>query len=219
MVDYTILSSGNLLFEQHERYPCNHRKKSWGDPTITLVRGELNVIIDPAYGPYRERKKDSSEADIQMRILEMKMELVGISPGDIDLVFCTHDHPDHTNLAHKFTESGARVVLGHSSGGSLMEGVKVIRSPGHSDDHYVLKFNDGTYEVVVAGDAVVNLDYYKELAPYWMNRYAEEEIWETRKTMYDISRMADLIIPGHGQPFMNDEGLKRRVEGMWERYG
>lgn len=218
MIDYTILSSGNILFEQHERYPCNHRKKCWGDPTVTLIFGEKTMIVDPAYGPYRERKRGISEDEIQMKILELKMNLVGITMDDIDLVFTTHNHPDHMNLADKFVGHGARFSTGSSSGNFIMEGVKVIKTPGHSEDHHVLRFNDGTYDVVVAGDTVVNLDYFKELAPYWMNRYSEEEIRVTRKSMYDISKMADLIIPGHGQPFLNDYDLKGRVRDLWKKY-
>ena len=220
MIDYTILSSGNLLFEQHERYPCNHRKKCWGDPTITLIFGEKTMIVDPAYGPYREKKQGILEDAVQMKILELKMKLVGIKMDDIDLVFTTHGHPDHMNLADKFVENGMKLIGNdhYSSESQVMEGVEVIRTPGHSDDHHILRFNDGTYDVVVSGDAVVSLDYYKELAPYWMNRYSKGEIRVTRKSMYEISKMADLIIPGHGPPFLNDGDLKGRVRGLWNKY-
>lgn len=215
MVDYQILRPGNLLFEEHERVENNNLwKKAWGDPTTTLLFGEKNVIVDPGYGPYRERMRDVDEHDTQLKILQLQMSLLDLSMRDIDFVFITHHHLDHMNLAHRFEQSGAVIIDPWE--GDFMSGVEIIRTPGHSDDHHILKFHDGNYDIVVAGDAVINLDYYRHLSPYWMNGYSDNEIWQTRESMYQISRMADIIIPGHGQPFLNDEVVKEKIAKLWE---
>jgi hypothetical protein len=64
--------------------------------------------------------------------------------------------------------------------------------------------------VVVAGDAVLSLDYFKEFAPYWMNQYTQAEVEQTRESLLRIAEVADIIVPGHGQPFVNTPELRAK---------
>ena len=84
---WKIIKVGNLIFEQHEQRTPLLNHKLFGDPTITLIQGEKNIIVDPGYGPYRERAALKSELKLQEKILQFYLKLAGIETLDIDIVF------------------------------------------------------------------------------------------------------------------------------------
>jgi len=220
-IRWKIIRVGNLIFEQHERKSKLVRHKLFGDPTITLIQGEENILVDPGYGPYRELKSHVSEQNQQEQILLQFLELAGVGLDEIDIVFITHRHMDHINLVDMFEKAGAKIKYGGTDEEQIIKGVKALHTPGHDPEHCCLLFHspethsdgecvDSGPRVVVAGDSIVNLDYFKELAPYWMNRYTKAEIQQTRETIRELSEKADIIIPGHGQPFLNLPELHTR---------
>ena len=220
-IRWKIIRVGNLIFEQHERNGQLVAHKLFGDPTITLIQGEKNILVDPGYGPYRELKSDVSEQSQQEQLLLSFLKLAGVELDNINIVFITHRHQDHSNLVSMFERAGSKIKYGGTDKEQVIEGVYVLHTPGHGPEHGCLLFNspeirsDGEWSdrgpsVVIAGDAIVNLDYFKELAPYWMNRYTREEVEQTRETMRKISEKADIIVPGHGQPFLNLPELHTR---------
>ena len=64
----------------------------------------------------------------------------------------------------------------------------------------VIDFNDR--RLVVAGDAIVSKCYYDRDTVYIYNRdFISEGM--ALESMEKIKSVADIIIPGHGQPFQN----------------
>jgi glyoxylase-like metal-dependent hydrolase (beta-lactamase superfamily II) len=213
-ISWKVIRVGNLLYEQHERDGRIVGHKMFGDPTITLISGEKNILVDPGYGPYRERINRKSEEKLQENILRKYLRLAEVDISDINIVFITHHHMDHFNLLGMFEGAGAEVISDKDDGELIISGVEVMRTPGHDPHHCSLKFtsneNDLEHRIIIAGDAVLNLDYFKELAPYWMNMYTESEVRQAREDIKRISDEADIIVPGHGQPFANDWDLRSK---------
>ena len=137
-INWKIIKVGNLIFEQHEQRTPLLSHKLFGDPTITLITGEKNIIVDPGYGPYRERVALKSELKLQEKILQSYLELAGIETWDIDLVFVTHDHADHCNLSGMFERAGAKIINGGIEGRQIIWGVTVLKTRGHDFNHCCL---------------------------------------------------------------------------------
>jgi len=173
-------------------------KDGWtSNSTVTLVKSNgKNIIVDPGFN--RSKLLNS----LKKENLETK---------DIDYVFLTHDHPDHVLLAGLF--ENAKVIdelYVYYDGtiakhGGVIPGtdLKVIRTPGHMEEHcsLVVPTQQGTY--VVAGDVFWWLENEKQEVninkpdndPEHMNL---QKLVASRKKVLEI---ADYIIPGHGKMF------------------
>ena len=173
-------------------------KEGWGaSSTVTLVRSNGRVIIaDP--GCNRPR-------------LMASLKKEELRTGDVDYVFLTHNHPDHVFLAGIFQNAGAvdelyvyssDVITKHNG---TMPGtdLKIIRTPGHVEEHCSLVVPTEQGTCVVAGDAFWWLDNEKQEVridkpdddPEHMNL---KKLIESRKKILEI---ADYVIPGHGRMF------------------
>lgn len=225
-ITWQVVKVGNLIYEQHERDDLLFEHKLFGDPTITVISGDQTILVDPGYGYYRQERLGIDERADQEDGLRWYLAMAGLEVADIEIVFLTHRHLDHTNLTGLFRDAGARVLTGPDigeDGDEVMAGVSILHVPGHLPDAYALSFESlplqdrkeikdptAALRVVVAGDAVVSLDYFRELAPYWKNRYSTKRIADTRQSMRRISGLADVIVPGHGQPFINSPVIRDR---------
>ena len=165
--------------------------------TVTLVKSNgKNIIVDPGFN--RTKLLDS----LKKENLEIK---------DIDYVFLTHNHPDHAFLAGIFENAKVvdelyiydkNIITKH---GGLIPGtdLKIIRTPGHMEEHcsLVVPTRQGTY--VVAGDVFWWLENEKQEVninkpdndPEHMDI---QKLIASRKKVLEI---ADYIIPGHGKMF------------------
>jgi hydroxyacylglutathione hydrolase len=63
-----------------------------------LIRSEKNILIDPGHLAYFEHVRDG-------------LHQLGLSTGAIDLVVCTHAHPDHIEAVQQFDRSPALFAL------------------------------------------------------------------------------------------------------------
>ena len=189
MVSYHILSVGNALFTPQYKFV----KGNTGNPTITLVVSEeKNLLVDPgANGLYCDKKIEALKLEISLS------SILGDRP--LDYVFITHPHLDHCNLAPLIS---GKIIEGI---GELIPGVFSFSTLGHHSEHKSLEFIVEDKRIVVAGDAVINKDYFYAKDPqeriYRANNYSIEEIEQTLRTMEKIRRRADMIIPGHGNIF------------------
>ncbi len=68
----------------------------------TLIRGEVNILIDPGYNPRGE-----------VRSLFPLLSEVGISVHDIHEIWFTHNHPDHTQMAYYLLQENDKKVVSH----------------------------------------------------------------------------------------------------------
>ncbi len=172
--------------------------------TVTLVKTDKNIIVDPGYYP-----------DADKLIESLKNE--GLAPEDIDIVVLTHLHLDHTINVHLFPqakiycklrsagypgqfhnlEQGYLVQADMSDGLELAEDVEILLTPGHMDGHISLLVHTPEGKIVIAGDALameslINLSkeptLFDDLAQYN----------ESRKK---VLKVADFIVPGHGPMF------------------
>ncbi|MDE0673768.1 MAG: MBL fold metallo-hydrolase, partial [bacterium] len=146
--------------------------------TTVLIRGEKNILVDPGNthtGFYGQ--------------LAIGLRRFGLTPGDIDLVVCTHCHHDHMGSAVSIpgvdivlgegeadfceelygaadTEArlavmGRLIEVGRGEELELMPGVVAISTPGHTPGHIsVMAENQDGERVVVAGDTVMTRREY-----------------------------------------------------------
>ncbi|HET8777766.1 MAG TPA: MBL fold metallo-hydrolase, partial [Candidatus Limnocylindria bacterium] len=150
----------------------------------------LVAVIDPGLAPS------------QASILE-PLAALGLSPSDVNAVILSHHHPDHTINAALFPEAAVHdhwaVYRGDDwesrecEGAELSPSVRLIRTPGHSAEDMSTAI--GSPEgVVVATHLWWTADGPAD-DPYAPDRD------ELRRSRERVLALADLIIPGHGEPF------------------
>lgn len=188
------------------------RNRYWGESddrgvrsaicTCTLIRGDgFNVLVDPSL---KDAKQMRSELDRR----------TGLNPSDIDVVFITHQHGDHHwGLVH-FSQArwlaGGEVAKGLNRSGRyaksiesvdprILDSVDVIPTPGHTMDHHGLRFDCDGLSVVVAGDAVPTRDFWRDRRGY----FNAVDFKLSARTMDEISSVADVVVPGHDNYFLN----------------
>jgi len=164
--------------------------------TVSLVQSNgKTIIVDP--GCNREKLIEGLSEN-------------NLKPTDIDFVFLTHSHTDHTLLAGIF--ENAKVFnneeiydddeqIEHNN--KIPEtDLEIIQTPGHSNDHcsLVVKTKEGIY--AVAGDVFWWMDDEEQKIdinkPDQAHPADMKKLIKSRKTLL---KLADYIIPGHGKMF------------------
>lgn len=175
--------------------------------TVTLIKGEENILVDVGSFLDRERIID-----------ELKKE--GLTPDDINKVILTHLHLDHMVNVDLFNKSKVYCKLiggtrypgqfhvlseGYLKRTELFDGTKISKdvsillTPGHSMDMISVVVNTKGGKVVIAGDAISNEGLANlEKQPNTLTIVNTEKFNKSRKKILDI---ADYIIPGHGGMF------------------
>ena len=202
------------------------RNRYWGESddrglrpavcTCTLITGgAFRLLVDPSW----------AEASAMARELDRR---TGLKPGDIQGVFVTHDHGDHVaGLAH-FPEArwlaapgvagilnAAGVLPRRIEGvtGRLYDTVDILPLPGHTKTHHGLRFECDGLSVVIAGDAVATRDFFLERRSF----FNAADFDEARRTMEAMAAMADIIVPGHDNYFVNRRPGRRLDLGFLKR--
>lgn len=196
-VQFTIVNIGALSMN-----------KFWGEtervrsPTATCVlleSGEQRLLVDPSPGPGE--------------LEPMLFDRTGLRPAEIDSIFLTHFHGDHRFGLELFQDAswwmaapGLQEWRAHSSQDSdligrfvpaqqsLLEGIDLFPSPGHTYGHHGLLVETRWGRLIVAGDAVMTLDFYDADEGY--HNCVDFEL--ATRTIREIKASADLVIPGHG---------------------
>lgn len=203
VIHWDIITIGNL---SRNRYWGESDEKALHDVicTSTVISGRgFHIIVDPSLA---DEKAMSTE--LQRR--------TGLHPDQIDMVFITHQHGDHVAGLKHFQK--ARWVAGaetasilnktvgfnkqiEPAGKTLFGAIDVVPTPGHTPDHQSLRFDFNGMSVVVAGDSVATKDFWKERRAYYNVMDAEE----SKRSMEKIHLMADIIVPGHDNFFVDFE--------------
>lgn len=161
--------------------------------TVVLIQGEnATVVADPGMVTDRALIVDA-------------LKNAGVSPEDVTHVFISHHHPDHTvNIAlfpnAEVVDFWARykgdMWSDHADGYEIAPGIKVIRTPGHTEEDasLVVETTEGTY-------VLTHLWWLPDMTP-------EKDPLASSQEQLDASRkkvlaIADWIIPGHGKMFQN----------------
>lgn len=166
------------------------------DATCTLIRTDDElIIVDPSTNYMRPTIKDS-------------LIRYGLSFGDISAVVLTHSHADHIQNLSLFLKAEIYIHEGEDIEieGSivvreeemrLVPGVSLVHTPGHTEGSMSVFVESGR-KYAVAGDAIPTEGNYRKMYPPAVNCDAEAALQSIKK----IKRYADVIIPGHGFPFM-----------------
>ncbi len=177
-------------------------KDGWlASPSTVLIKDNgLIILVDP--GSNKE-------------LLLKKLAEENLEPNDIDMIFLTHYHLDHTLNIRIFPDcdvlldgdkmNGADRIFAYSVNIPKTD-VKVISTPGHTFEHESLLAETETGKIAIAGDLFWWLDKeeqktdYESLMSHKDPGGAKDEnaLQESRKK---ILEMADWIIPGHGKMF------------------
>ncbi len=177
-------------------------KNGWvSSSTTTLAQDNgLNIITDPG---------------VNRKLLLKKLKQEGLKTSDIDYVFMSHCHPDHSILTGMFEK--AKVLDNeliydedkeYEHGGRVPKtDLKIINTPGHDQFHasLVVKTSKGT--VVVAGDVFWWNDSEQDNSSESILLNHKDPFVKNKKALLasrkKILKIADWIIPGHGKIFKN----------------
>jgi glyoxylase-like metal-dependent hydrolase (beta-lactamase superfamily II) len=189
-----------ILVEGYARKVDGHELAS---STATLIKEKgINVVVDPGM-----------DREVLLSVLQKE----NLETGDIDFVFLTHYHLDHSLLAGIFENAK---ILDNSemyswdgrieSHGGKIPGtdIEIIQTPGHSPSHASVVVEDDKGEtIVVAGDVVWWWDHdeqntdHKSLTEQVHKELPHEDFEKLRDSRRHILEIADWIVPGHGKMF------------------
>lgn len=191
MIQLDILAVGSLRRDEDGKVLEAHS-------TSVLIRapGRL-IVVDPSTRYMRPAVKTS-------------FKQIGVFPKDVDTVILTHTHSDHIgNLdlypkAKVYVHRGGKTeipgaVIVDDDEFQICEGVTMVHTPGHCTEESSV-FIDSDRRYVIAGDAIPLEDNFTKNVPPAVNT-------DNRLAMESIKRIrdyADVVIPGHGFPFMTD---------------
>jgi glyoxylase-like metal-dependent hydrolase (beta-lactamase superfamily II) len=165
--------------------------------SVTLIRdGDVTAVVDPGMVASRER------------ILAPLREL-GVDPDSVTDVVFSHHHPDHTINAALFGRARVhdfwaiyvddvwtnRLVAEHPEGWSLSESVRLLATPGHSDQDI------STLVETAEGLVVCTHVWWTERGPAADPRGASETDLHASRAKV-LSLRPALVIPGHGAAFV-----------------
>jgi len=165
-------------------------------PTTTLIRdGKTNIVVDPGMGKNKQE------------VLRKALKGEKLSVEDIDVVFATHYHLDHTQhvglfpkaklIDYMYSYSGEEWTDHKGEGYKISPNVSIIYTPGHSIEHASLTVKTDKGLIVVAGDVW----WFSDMTPV-----EDEMAWsqeKLEKSRNKVLKIADWIIPGHGKMFRN----------------
>jgi glyoxylase-like metal-dependent hydrolase (beta-lactamase superfamily II) len=167
--------------------------------TVLISKSQKNLLVDPGS---------------HSRLLLDALHGQGLQPQDIDLLFLTHYHLDHIlNMRlfpHQDIYDGAYLYRDDleipCAQGLPLDGVTVVKTPGHSSEHASLIVETGEGRCAVAGDVFfwwedgrepeTDRDSLLNLPDAWA-----QDLAALRQSRLKLLQMADFIIPGHGKVF------------------
>ncbi|MDR2845974.1 MAG: MBL fold metallo-hydrolase [Candidatus Methanoplasma sp.] len=163
--------------------------------TSTLIRtGTRNIVVDTSAKDWWPAVKTS-------------FRQIGIFPEDVDTVILTHTHHDHIGnldhypkakvLVHSGEERevpGAEII---DSDTEIEKGIRLVHTPGHTPGSMSV-YIQADKRYVLAGDAIPKKGNYEKLMPPAINTDPDAAL----KSIKEIIKYADVIIPGHDLPFV-----------------
>jgi len=170
--------------------------------TITLIKSQKNCIVDLGI-----------PADKDIILSHLKAH--GLTPKDIDTIILTHSDVDHIGNMNLFPDAtfigGNDVIQGDlfkeffKEKYVVDENITIIHTPGHDNRSITVLVKTAKGVVAITGDL---FEYNKD----WETVDSSEawEPWSQDKELQEKSRakiwkLADYIVPGHGDIFKVDK--------------
>jgi glyoxylase-like metal-dependent hydrolase (beta-lactamase superfamily II) len=180
---------------------ANQTENGWvASSTVCLITTEnKKIITDPGCN--------------RLKLLEA-LSRENLKTGDIDYVFHSHRHPDHTLLAGIF-ENAKHITfdmgmmyendtLTEFSKNILSDDIEIINTPGHVNEHISLIVKTSNGKIGIAGDVIWWLDGEPQIFDLHQRDHSQaidldmESLVKSRKKLLAES---NYIIPGHGKMF------------------
>jgi glyoxylase-like metal-dependent hydrolase (beta-lactamase superfamily II) len=196
-----------------------------GGSSVTLVReGNDVLLVDMGYD--YESDFSSANDETNWRSLEAQLNLHGVAARDITKIFITHFHRDHFGgiecfehahwYCHPISRDRLSVALKEKfipvdDGGEVMRNTRVLHTPGHTEGHASLLWTDdaGLVRVAICGDAILSLAWL--MSGYtWKFNADFYNLEAAQASAAKLLSSADLLIPGHGQPFFARTATPRK---------
>lgn len=154
------------------------------------------------------------------KAITSSLQKLDIGLDEIDLIFLTHKHLDHIALVCMFEN------IPLCDGSSLLEGdqmtlcskhishtdIEIIHTPGHCSEHYSLLIQTSKWKIAIAGDLFWWQDNQKPKDLINSEDPLAEDMELLKKHRQAICARADLIVPGHGKPFLTTNFLEYKVD-------
>lgn len=192
------------------------RNKFWGESdydsnhpvlaTSTVIQTKQgNILVDPSM-PAEEMQRAVYHA-------------CGLRPEEINIIYSTHLHNDHWMGIEGFpnaefymakgdyeglmalrdctSEAAAKVLDRAKPADKELAGCTLVPLPGHTAGLQGLLFDAPEGKVLACGDAVMGYEYFEAKQGYFFS-YSLAQCMES---IEKASKIADIIIPGHGNYF------------------
>lgn len=168
--------------------------------TISYVsEGDLRIVVDPGMVARQSMIHDA-------------LAELGLKTGDVTDVVLSHHHPDNIINVGLFCDARIHdhkaIYQGHSwtsrdaEGFAFSPSIKLIATPGHSAEDITLLVGTASGVVALAGDLWWRADGPAD-DPVTIDRDV------LRASRERVLAVADLIVPGHGAPFVPTVGTPR----------
>jgi len=226
--DIKIVKTGSLGIEAGEEYDKNYYElrsqfKKYGDSSVVFIKHKgKNYLVDTGFA--NEANLTPENIKFNKKNLEHDLGLLHLSFSDIHGIFITHWHHDH--FGNLFLFPRAELFLYDPEGElniSLVAekydfthllppkyltekkrfaGCKLLATPGHTKNHCSVLADYKRIKICIAGDAIVSQSYYN-IGVAWPYNAGNLGMEQCIKSMNQIIKLSDYIIPGHGHMFQN----------------
>lgn len=215
-----IIKVGTLIYEASElasmlALQIKSDMGIGGGSTATLIEADRKILVDTSFDYEWVNTPDNNKRNA--RNLTRALGNLGVKPDDIDIVFITHWHRDHfgnigifkkaMHLASKclVERFGLKDFRGIDDREEITNSIRVILTPGHTIDHASLIIDTVVSglkaRIAIAGDAIVSHSYFQS-GKVWKYNADFYSIEAAQNSIKQLVEMSDIIIPGHGAPFM-----------------
>ena len=166
--------------------------------TSTLIRsGDSMIVVD-------------TSSKYMRPALRTSFRELGIFPKDVDTVVITHWHDDHLENLDMYPNAEIYAWDGPAADADLRniniindelklcDGVTLVHTPGQTMDSTSVFVEGDDRRYAVVGDAIPLEENYRKMVPPRLN--VDPDL--AMKSIKSIAGFADVIVPGHGFPFM-----------------
>ena len=168
--------------------------ETWSTSTLIRTDDGHNIVVD------------TSRSYMKPAIKTSLKQIGKVFPEDVDILVLTHAHEDHIGnnemfknakiYIHKDEEFDDPKAIKIDKETVIAKGVRILPTPGHSAGS-VSVFVDADRHYAVVGDAAPLKDNFTQRIVPKLNVDPEAAMRSIEK----IAAYADVIIPGHDQPF------------------